>query len=207
MSSGIQWSKSFIFPESSFLLAITVLWKTTLCPFPKLSIWAERLKHMARCLMASSVCASKKSCGRAIRQKKERTFRKSLPKSSFPHYVQQVKKKQKDLNKQASLSWSLKNQYQNTESSGQGCKSWNSTYWVNLGQIYLTLGMWVQTPQIPSRNSALHFQPSSGHLQHLFFYQCPLSSTSVPQFPSAPSVCLYGRHLCFFLNPFYFSSF
>lgn len=49
---------------------LTVLWNTTLWPFPKLSICAERLKQMARCLIASSVCASKKSWGLARKKKK-----------------------------------------------------------------------------------------------------------------------------------------
>ena len=47
---------------SRFLLPLS--YYSTMCPVPRLSIWAERLKQMARCLMASSVCASKKSCGR-----------------------------------------------------------------------------------------------------------------------------------------------
>lgn len=44
---------------------LTVLWKTTLCPLPRLSMWVARLRQMARCRMASMVWASKKSCGRA----------------------------------------------------------------------------------------------------------------------------------------------
>lgn len=66
ISSGVQCSNNFTFPESSFLFAITMLWKTTLFPFPNDSIWADKLKQMARWRMASSVWASKKSCGLAL---------------------------------------------------------------------------------------------------------------------------------------------
>lgn len=54
----------------SITYILTVLWNTTLWPFPKLSICAERLKQMARCLIASSVCASKKSWGLAEKKEK-----------------------------------------------------------------------------------------------------------------------------------------
>lgn len=63
MSSGVQCKSTFTLPVPSFLLASTVLWKTTLWPLPPLSMWVERLRQMALWRSASIVWTSKKSWG------------------------------------------------------------------------------------------------------------------------------------------------
>lgn len=64
---------------------LTVLWKTTLCPLPKLSMCVTRLRQMARWRMASMVWASKKSWGLAKGRTTWRVW--ELMTSHFTHYT------------------------------------------------------------------------------------------------------------------------
>lgn len=114
------------------MLIPTVLWNTTLCPLPWLSIWVARLRQMARWRIASMVWASKKSWGRAGGEKTDWSYRPGV------------------LKREINMDWSCTDTYAMTAavctwvSSVCWCPLWKETLpspWFGL-RVWRNSGCW-----------------------------------------------------------------